>query len=423
VLEPPQAASTSAPVTASAAKLNRRVTGISLLSGPRSVLGASSSVVGRAATPRTATAAQARLRATPGGGRKRAAWWPTRRRVRAETLVGVSAAEIRIRLCHLQLERLEAEWPGRQSDLHGPAGVRAGPLSACPHRRRARRGSCPAHRALLAPLRLSHRCRGAGAHQPGLVGEYDKRRPVVSAHYRCERTTPPRYRANPARAPRRAHHRREGRDGLGRSASSMSRRSTRPGLAAGGLGSGDPCCSTATVVHLFVIRASFSGAVFCQASLVESQQMRAGSGTTTWSPSLASGTSEISYSPSGYCRAGAQPPGPGRGRARPQLAVGHHRCRSPSATRHPAGIGERRPSCPGPSGRLGALGSTGERDALDDRRALASTCGRELDESASARVPATKGEPLLPCHARGVPTRPAAAPLAWPFHHVQAPRR
>jgi hypothetical protein len=54
-------------------------------------------------------AGQTSRRTTPRGGRERAARRPTTARVRSETLLGMSAAEIRVRLCDLQLERLEAE--------------------------------------------------------------------------------------------------------------------------------------------------------------------------------------------------------------------------------------------------------------------------------------------------------------------------
>jgi hypothetical protein len=54
-------------------------------------------------------AGQTSRRTTPGGGRERAARGPTTGHARSDTLLGVSAAQIRIRLCDLQLERLEAE--------------------------------------------------------------------------------------------------------------------------------------------------------------------------------------------------------------------------------------------------------------------------------------------------------------------------
>jgi hypothetical protein len=54
-------------------------------------------------------AGQTSRRTTPGGGLERVARRATTGRARSETLLGMSAAEIRVRLCDLQLERLEAE--------------------------------------------------------------------------------------------------------------------------------------------------------------------------------------------------------------------------------------------------------------------------------------------------------------------------
>ena len=116
-------------------------------------------------------------------------------------------------------------------------------------------------------------------------------RALIDAWLEADREAPRKQRhtaqADLAAAGRRARRRGRGDDGprlraraqarswAGRSARCSCRRSTRPGAGAEvdwGEARGRARRACATTVHLFVMRASFSGAAFCQASLVETQQ-------------------------------------------------------------------------------------------------------------------------------------------------------